>query len=163
MTTDPKVEALLEGLDYIAASPPPENDGFDPRVVALAKDAAAEVRRLTAENDNLAGLRNEAECEARKQRQDAEYRRLACDKMRDEMEHQAAIAQERWQACAKLQQEAKELREAFEVCRGWLYLQVKREGCLTTAGDIVEDIANAVDSPESFKSAVLAKHRGAQP
>jgi hypothetical protein len=48
-----------------------------------------------------------------------------------------------------------EIETTLEACRGWLAMQTSREGCLTTAGDIIEDLRYYTDSPEKFRAAVF--------
>jgi len=48
-----------------------------------------------------------------------------------------------------------EIESTLEACRGWLAMQTTREGCLTTAGDIIDDLRHHTDSPENFRAAVF--------
>lgn len=55
---------------------------------------------------------------------------------------------------AQLRAAASEAGESeVELVRGWLYTTLKKEGCLTTLGDILDELVEATDSAENFRSA----------
>jgi len=52
-----------------------------------------------------------------------------------------------------------EIESTLEACREWLAMQTAREGCLTTAGDIIDDLRYHTDSPANFRAAVFPNEK----